>query len=194
MKDLAGEGAEELGLAVRVCALDLGDALGVVPAVQEALDGPGDAVWSELAKPRGELGLIAFEQFGEMSAEQPLQLTPRGIVAEADDLGISFFVIAGGEPLTRPEIIDIAQEFPQVVFLLVTNGLLLSPPLIERLARLRKVVPVLSIEGNQAETDQRRGSAVFGEDWIPELIARGSQVKCAAGHRKQGRQSGIAAE
>ena len=43
------------------------------PQYQEALDGPGDAVSSELAHPRGELGLIAFEQFGEMSAEQPLQ-------------------------------------------------------------------------------------------------------------------------
>jgi MoaA/NifB/PqqE/SkfB family radical SAM enzyme len=33
----------------------------------------------------------------------------RGIVAEADELGISFFVIAGGEPLTRPEIVDIEE-------------------------------------------------------------------------------------
>ncbi|MGO9307591.1 MAG: radical SAM/SPASM domain-containing protein [Spirochaetia bacterium] len=84
----------------------------------------------------------------------------RGIVAEADELGISFFVIAGGEPLTRPEIVDIARDFPRVVFLLVTNGLLLTPQLIARLAGLRNVVPVLSIEGNQAETDDRRGTGV----------------------------------
>ena len=84
----------------------------------------------------------------------------RGVVAEADALGISFFVIAGGEPLTRPEIVDIARDFPHVIFLLVTNGLLLTPPLIERLAGMRNVVPVLSIEGNQAETDERRGRGV----------------------------------
>jgi MoaA/NifB/PqqE/SkfB family radical SAM enzyme len=42
----------------------------------------------------------------------------RGIVAEANELGISFFVIAGGEPLTRPEIVDIARDFPHIVFLL----------------------------------------------------------------------------
>jgi MoaA/NifB/PqqE/SkfB family radical SAM enzyme len=84
----------------------------------------------------------------------------RSIVAEADELGISFFVIAGGEPLTRPEIVDIARDFPHIVFLLVTNGLLLSPELIARLSRLRNVVPVLSIEGNQAETDERRGQGV----------------------------------
>jgi MoaA/NifB/PqqE/SkfB family radical SAM enzyme len=91
----------------------------------------------------------------ELSAEKM-----RGIIAEADELGISFFVIAGGEPLTRPEIIDSAREFPHLVFLLVTNGLLLSPELVRRLATLRNVVPVLSIEGNQAETDERRGKGV----------------------------------
>jgi MoaA/NifB/PqqE/SkfB family radical SAM enzyme len=84
----------------------------------------------------------------------------RGIIAEADELGISFFVIAGGEPLTRPEIIDIVHDYPHVIFLLVTNGLLLGPELIQRLAGMRNVVPVLSIEGNQAETDERRGRGV----------------------------------
>jgi MoaA/NifB/PqqE/SkfB family radical SAM enzyme len=84
----------------------------------------------------------------------------RGIVAEADELGISFFVVAGGEPLTRPEIVDIARDFPRIIFLLITNGLLLTPELVTRLAGLHNVVPVLSIEGNQAETDGRRGRGV----------------------------------
>ena len=98
-----------------------------------------------------------------------------GIIAEADELGISFFVIAGGEPLTRPEIIDIAREFPHLVFLLVTNGLLLSPELIQRLSALRNVVPVLSIEGNQAETDERRGKGVHErlQDKMDELKRAG---------------------
>ena len=81
-------------------------------------------------------------------------------MAEADELGVSFFVIAGGEPLTRPEIVDIARDFPHIVFLLVTNGLLLDATLIERLKAQRNTVPVLSIEGNQAETDERRGRGV----------------------------------
>ena len=85
----------------------------------------------------------------------------RGIVEEAEALGISFFVIVGGEPLTRPEIVDIARDHPRVIFLLVTNGLLLDEGLIAELARLRNVVPALSIEGTQAETDERRGQGVF---------------------------------
>jgi MoaA/NifB/PqqE/SkfB family radical SAM enzyme len=84
----------------------------------------------------------------------------RDIVAQADNLGISFFVIAGGEPLTRPEFLDIARDFPHIVFLLITNGMLLDTPLIERLSGQRNTVPVLSLEGTQADTDGRRGKGV----------------------------------
>jgi MoaA/NifB/PqqE/SkfB family radical SAM enzyme len=84
----------------------------------------------------------------------------RDVVVQADALGISFFVIAGGEPLTRPEILDITREFPHIVFLLVTNGMLLDSSMIARLASQRNTVPVLSIEGTRAETDARRGRGV----------------------------------
>ena len=84
----------------------------------------------------------------------------REIVSQADDLGISFFVIAGGEPLTRPEIVDIARDYPHIVFLLITNGMLLDAALIERLKLQPNTVPVLSIEGTLAETDARRGRGV----------------------------------
>jgi MoaA/NifB/PqqE/SkfB family radical SAM enzyme len=84
----------------------------------------------------------------------------RGIVAEAAELGVSFFVIAGGEPLTRPAILDIARDYPQIIFLLITNGLLLDRMAIWRLARQRNTVPVLSLEGTRAQTDERRGRGV----------------------------------
>jgi len=99
----------------------------------------------------------------------------RGIVAEADSLGVSFFVIAGGEPLTRPGILDITREFPQIIFLLITNGLLLDAGLIARLAEQRNTVPVLSLEGTRAETDERRGLGVHErlEEKMRELKAAG---------------------
>ncbi len=84
----------------------------------------------------------------------------REIVEQADEVGISFFVIAGGEPLTRPEIVDIARDFPHIIFLLVTNGTLLDGALIEQLSTQPNTLPVLSIEGTQAETDARRGRGV----------------------------------
>lgn len=91
----------------------------------------------------------------ELSAE-----SLRGVVAQAEELGVSFFVIAGGEPLVRPEIVDITRDFRRVIFLLVTNGLLLDDELVARLRDQPNTVPVLSIEGNEAETDGRRGAGV----------------------------------
>jgi MoaA/NifB/PqqE/SkfB family radical SAM enzyme len=99
--------------------------------------------------------VIRTETSGELSSEKL-----RDVVEEADMLGISFFVIAGGEPLIRPEIVDIARDFPHVVFLLITNGLLLDDTLIETLKSQPNTVPVLSIEGNQEQTDERRGAGV----------------------------------
>jgi MoaA/NifB/PqqE/SkfB family radical SAM enzyme len=84
----------------------------------------------------------------------------RSIIGQAAELGVSFFVIAGGEPLVRPEIMSIARDFPNAVFLLATNGTLLDERMIERLLEKRNVVPVLSMEGHQAETDERRGKGI----------------------------------
>jgi MoaA/NifB/PqqE/SkfB family radical SAM enzyme len=83
------------------------------------------------------------------------------IVAEANDLGVSFLVIAGGEPLMRPEILDIAERFPHMLFLLLTNGVLVGPETIHRLTRLRNVVSMLSLEGTATETDGRRGEGTY---------------------------------
>lgn len=83
------------------------------------------------------------------------------IVAEAEQLGVSFFVIAGGEPLMRPEILDIAARFRRVLFLLATNGTLLAEDTRSRLERLPNVVPLLSLEGSRLETDKRRGAGTY---------------------------------
>ena len=84
------------------------------------------------------------------------------IVAEADQLGVSFFVIAGGEPLMRPEILAVAERHPRLLFLLLTNGMLVDQEMVARLAPLRNVVPMLSLEGTAAETDDRRGEGIYG--------------------------------
>ena len=55
MEDAATEGPEVFGSAVRVGALDSGDALGVIAAAQKALHRLGDPREAELAEPLGEL-------------------------------------------------------------------------------------------------------------------------------------------
>jgi len=83
------------------------------------------------------------------------------VIAEARDLGISFIVLAGGEPLVRQDILGIIRTFPDIIFFMFTNGLLITDDLVNELKNLRNLVPILSIEGYQDETDVRRGQGVY---------------------------------
>ena len=85
----------------------------------------------------------------------------KSIVTEAKELGISFIMIAGGEPMIRPEIVDITKDFPEITFLVFTNGLLITDEVAERLAKQRNFIPVLSLEGHEEDTDGRRGKGVY---------------------------------
>jgi MoaA/NifB/PqqE/SkfB family radical SAM enzyme len=85
------------------------------------------------------------------------------ILAEAEGLGVSSVLVAGGEPLTRSDIFDITKRFPNMTFPLFTNGMLLDQTVVKRLQAQRHVIPVLSIEGNRLETDDRRGEGVFAQ-------------------------------
>jgi len=84
------------------------------------------------------------------------------LMDEARELGFAFALLAGGEPLTRPNILDTTETHPQIIFPLFTNGLLLSDPMLDRLGKQKNVIPVLSLEGYEQETDARRGQGVYG--------------------------------
>lgn len=79
---------------------------------------------------------------------------------EASELGIGVIMIAGGEPLLRPEILWTASEYPEIIFPVFTNGSLLNPGSISYFKRKRNLVPVLSLEGSRHFTDHRRGNGV----------------------------------
>ncbi len=79
---------------------------------------------------------------------------------EASELGISFILLAGGEPLLRRDIIHIAADFPNILFPIFTNGTLLDERYLKLLDSYRNLVPVFSIEGDSAQTDSRRGVGV----------------------------------
>ena len=60
------------------------------------------------------------------------------LVDEAKELGISFIVLAGGEPLMRPNILSISKQTPEIMFLMFTNGLLLNDQVLEQIASEQK--------------------------------------------------------
>ncbi len=80
---------------------------------------------------------------------------------EAAELGTSIIVIAGGEPLTRPEILDSASLFSDIIFPVFTNGLLIDQRLAWMLRYNRNIVPMISLEGTKHVTDARRGEGMY---------------------------------
>ena len=85
------------------------------------------------------------------------------IFNEAKDLGISFIVLAGGEPMLRQDVILKASNFPESLFPIFTNGTMLDEDYLKLLDKHRNLVPILSIEGGEEVTDSRRGEGVYSK-------------------------------
>jgi MoaA/NifB/PqqE/SkfB family radical SAM enzyme len=83
----------------------------------------------------------------------------KSIFRQCQQLGIGIIMLAGGEPFTKMDVINLCKSFPKLLFPIFTNGLLLSSDIIRNLSH--NVIPVLSIEGNQQQTDSRRGDDVY---------------------------------
>ena len=90
----------------------------------------------------------------------PFELVDR-IVTEAKEIGIHFLVISGGEPFVRKDLLEIYEKHNDVGFQVYTHGGLLDEKTVQRLAELGNVMPCISIEGYEEETDKRRGKGHF---------------------------------
>ncbi|MBR3016693.1 MAG: radical SAM protein [Clostridia bacterium] len=83
------------------------------------------------------------------------------VFSEADDMGISFILLAGGEPMLRRDIIEAAGERPNILFPIFTNGTFIDDQYLSLFDRCRNLLPIMSIEGNREVTDARRGKGIY---------------------------------
>ncbi len=97
------------------------------------------------------------------------------IFDEAESLGVSFIMLAGGEPMLRPDVIKEASKHHDILFPIFTNGTYMSGSYFELLDGNRNLIPVLSIEGGREITDDRRGDGVYDKqvENMDELCRRG---------------------
>lgn len=83
------------------------------------------------------------------------------IFSEASSLGVSFIILAGGEPLLRRDVIETAAQFPNLIFPIFTNGSMIDDAYETLFARCRNLLPILSMEGDGETTDARRGTGAY---------------------------------
>lgn len=83
------------------------------------------------------------------------------IFKEAEEMGIGFILLAGGEPFLRRDVLQEASKHTRIIFPVFTNGTMLLEEEIALLDKSRNLIPVLSIEGDQDITDARRGEGTY---------------------------------
>jgi MoaA/NifB/PqqE/SkfB family radical SAM enzyme len=81
------------------------------------------------------------------------------LIASARQHGNSFFGILGGEPFMHPQLFDLLAAHPGCYFQVFTNAQFITDEVAARLRALGNVTPLISIEGNEIVSDERRGRA-----------------------------------
>ncbi|MGL5095641.1 MAG: radical SAM/SPASM domain-containing protein [Planctomycetia bacterium] len=79
------------------------------------------------------------------------------LIGEAKKMGNSIFGILGGEPFMHPEILEIFGRHRDCYFQVFTNGHFITDDVARELRRLGNVTPLVSVEGSEIVSDERRG-------------------------------------
>jgi MoaA/NifB/PqqE/SkfB family radical SAM enzyme len=95
----------------------------------------------------------------DVAAKQEI-ITPEAfhkLLTEAKAMGNTYFGIVGGEPFMHPHLLDMLAAHPDSYFQVFTNGQFITEDKARRLRQLGNVTPLISVEGNEVISDQRRG-------------------------------------
>jgi MoaA/NifB/PqqE/SkfB family radical SAM enzyme len=79
------------------------------------------------------------------------------VIREANAAGNYFFGIVGGEPFMHPDILEIFRQHPDCYFQVFTNGHFITQEVAAALRQCGNVTPLISVEGSEIVSDQRRG-------------------------------------
>jgi MoaA/NifB/PqqE/SkfB family radical SAM enzyme len=78
-------------------------------------------------------------------------------IEDAQAHGNSFFGILGGEPFMHPQLLDLLAAHPDCYFQIFTNGQFITEKVAKRLREIGNCTPLISIEGREVVSDERRG-------------------------------------
>jgi MoaA/NifB/PqqE/SkfB family radical SAM enzyme len=81
------------------------------------------------------------------------------LVREAKAMGNVFFGIVGGEPFMHPKLFELLEAHPDCYFQIFTNGHFITDEKAKRLRKLGNISPLISVEGTEIISDERRGRA-----------------------------------
>ena len=84
------------------------------------------------------------------------------IIRQGKEMGVYFYIYTGGEPLMRKkDLIRICEKHSDCIFLCFTNSTLIDEAFADEMLRVKNFIPAISLEGDEAATDGRRGKGTY---------------------------------
>lgn len=83
------------------------------------------------------------------------------VINQARWLGVFAFLIAGGEPFLFTDLLDLITSHKDLVFAIFTNGTCIGDEQLQYLKRTSNLAVILSLEGDEKLTDERRGKGIY---------------------------------
>lgn len=107
-----------------------------------------------------------YARAGGIAGDEPTKPTLTAdewhrLFEEAAQMGFSVALLAGGEPLTRRDLLEGIASVKEMLFPVFTNGTLIGPQYVEFFKKHLNVLPVISLEGDALATNTRRGQGVY---------------------------------
>lgn len=85
------------------------------------------------------------------------------ILGEAEEMGIHFFILVGGEPFIYHDLLKLLGRHSKSFFQIYTNGSFLDKEMAQKLAKLGNIAPMISVNGPEEFTDASRVDGSFGK-------------------------------
>lgn len=84
------------------------------------------------------------------------------IIQQGKELGVYMYIYTGGEPMMRKnDLIRLCEKHSDCIFLCFTNATLIDEAFANEMLRVKNFVPAISLEGDEAATDGRRGKGTY---------------------------------
>jgi len=94
-------------------------------------------------------------------ADLPMEIFD-SIISQGKELGVYLYTILGGEPFVKfDDLYAIASKHSDCLFQVFTNGTLITEKVAERIAELKNVIVVFSVNGDKEEVDYMRGPGIY---------------------------------
>ncbi len=83
------------------------------------------------------------------------------LISEAQSYGFLSVLITGGEPFLRSDIPGLISAHQDLMFVVISNGTMITEEMAHRLAASRNCIVLISVEGFAEQTNQRRGKGAY---------------------------------